>query len=74
MLQALLIERFGLKYHFETREERVYWLVRSGKRLKMTPARDTTIVPFMTVRTFHGGVETARWWERIPPWPIRHSS
>jgi len=56
MLQALLIERFGLKYHFETREGRVYWLVRSGKRLKMTAAKDTTIVPFMTVRTFHDGV------------------
>jgi uncharacterized protein (TIGR03435 family) len=29
--------------------------VRKGKRLKMTPAKDTIRVPFMTVRTFHDG-------------------
>jgi len=56
MLQALLVERFGLKYHFETREGRVCWLVRKGKQLKMTPAKDTTVAPTMVVTTYHDGV------------------
>lgn len=55
MLQALLIERFGLQYHFETRPGRVYWLVRSGKQLRMAAAKDTATVPYMNVMVYHGG-------------------
>lgn len=56
MLQALLIQRFGLQYHLETREGRVYWMVRNGKQLKLSPAKDPTLVPFMNVNVYHGGV------------------
>jgi uncharacterized protein (TIGR03435 family) len=58
MLQSLLIERFGLRYHFETREERVYWMVRNGGQLRLTPAKDRTMVPFMNVNVYQGGVGT----------------
>ncbi len=39
MLQALLIDRFQLKFHRETKTGRVYLLERSGKTLRLRPAR-----------------------------------
>ncbi len=41
LLLALLIERFGLKYHVETRELAVYDLVPAKDGLKLTPAADS---------------------------------
>jgi uncharacterized protein (TIGR03435 family) len=38
MLQALLIDRFQLKVHRETKTGDVYLLERSGKTLRLTPA------------------------------------
>lgn len=57
MLQALLIDRFGLRYHFETREGHVYWLVRTSKQLKLTKAKDPTKPPYMNVKVYHNGVD-----------------
>jgi uncharacterized protein (TIGR03435 family) len=40
MLLALLVERFQLKYHRETRQGPVYLLVRTDKKLKLEEAKD----------------------------------
>jgi uncharacterized protein (TIGR03435 family) len=47
MLQALLIDRFQLRVHWETRTGQVYLLVKSGKAipLKLTDARSTKSPP-----------------------------
>ena len=42
MLQSLLMERFRLKYHRDSREGRVYILVKTNKPLKMTGAKGRT--------------------------------
>jgi uncharacterized protein (TIGR03435 family) len=39
MLQTLLVDRFRLRYHTETKEGPVYLLVRSGKELDMQEAK-----------------------------------
>ena len=39
MLQALLIDRFQLRFHRETRTGTVYLLEKSGKTLKLKPAK-----------------------------------
>ncbi len=39
MLQALLIDRFQLKFHTETKTGRVYLLEKSGRPLRLRPAR-----------------------------------
>lgn len=41
LLLALLVERFGLKYHVETKEMATYDLQPSKKGLKLTPAADS---------------------------------
>lgn len=41
LLLALLVERFGLKYHAETKDMATYDLVPSKKELKLTPAADS---------------------------------
>jgi uncharacterized protein (TIGR03435 family) len=41
MLQALLIDRFQLKYHRETKTGDVYLLERSGKTLRLQPSQGT---------------------------------
>lgn len=41
LLLALLVERFGLKYHAETKEMATYDLLPSKKGLKLTPAADS---------------------------------
>ncbi|HUN85384.1 MAG TPA: TIGR03435 family protein [Terracidiphilus sp.] len=56
MLQALLIDRFGLKYHFKTKEGKVYWMVRKDKELRLTGAKDKTQLPFVNVNVYHDGV------------------
>ncbi len=42
MLQALLIDRFQLKFHRETKTGTVFVLEKSGKALKLHPTKDTT--------------------------------
>jgi uncharacterized protein (TIGR03435 family) len=39
MLQALLVDPFQLKFHREQRPETVYFLERSGKRLRLQPSK-----------------------------------
>jgi len=45
MLQSLLRDRFGLKFHFETREGEVYILTRGTKPLQLKPPKDTASNP-----------------------------
>lgn len=46
MLQALLAERFQLKYHREEREGAVYFLVKANKKLKLEAAKDKEAFPW----------------------------
>jgi uncharacterized protein (TIGR03435 family) len=53
MLQAALVDRFQLQYHWETKEGQVYLLVRTGKELNLQPAKDKNDYPW--VGSFGGG-------------------
>jgi uncharacterized protein (TIGR03435 family) len=55
MMQALLRDRFGFKYHVEKLEQPVYYLRQSGKPLKLNPPRDPKSRAFMNVITYAGG-------------------
>ena len=55
MLQALLRDRFGLRYHIQPLEQPVFFLRRTGKPLRLKPPKDPTSRPFMGVLTFAGG-------------------
>jgi uncharacterized protein (TIGR03435 family) len=55
MLQALLRDRFGLKYHVTKQEEPVFFLQRSGKPLKLTPTKDPKGFTRVAVLTFSDG-------------------
>jgi len=55
MLQALLRDRFGLKYRIETQEQPVFFLQRSGKPLKLMPPKDPKGFTFMGVNTYSDG-------------------
>uniref|UniRef100_Q029G9 Peptidase M56, BlaR1 n=1 Tax=Solibacter usitatus (strain Ellin6076) TaxID=234267 RepID=Q029G9_SOLUE len=46
MLQSLLVGRFGLKYHRETREGPVYLLVKGNKALKLVDSKDKNRYPW----------------------------
>jgi uncharacterized protein (TIGR03435 family) len=46
MLQSLLVERFGLKYHRETREGPVYLLVKGNRASKLVDSKDTSRYPW----------------------------
>ncbi len=46
MLQALLADRFQLKYHDEEREGTVYFLIRTNKKLRLEPAKDKDAYPW----------------------------
>jgi uncharacterized protein (TIGR03435 family) len=58
MLQSLLISRFGLKYHVESREGPVYFLEKSkgglNKAVKPTDPKDRGNVPKMVVVMYGG--------------------
>jgi uncharacterized protein (TIGR03435 family) len=43
MLQSLLIDRFGLKYHYETKDGPVYLLLKGSGQLQLQPAKDKTL-------------------------------
>jgi uncharacterized protein (TIGR03435 family) len=47
MLQALLADRFQLQLHRESKEGPVYFLVKSGKPLALTPAKDRDEYPWV---------------------------
>lgn len=40
MLQSLLRDRFGFKFHLETKEGEIYLLSRGGKSLQLKPSKD----------------------------------
>ena len=46
MLQALLADRFQLKYHLGEREGSVYFLVKTNKKLRLEPAKDKDAFPW----------------------------
>ena len=56
MLQRLLRDRFGLKYHMETRDGEVYLLTRGTKALQLKPPKNTDLDPRALVFTGSGGV------------------
>lgn len=56
MLQALLRDRFGFRYHLEKAERPVLILRRSGKPLKLNPPKDPTAGAHMSVNSYRGGV------------------
>ena len=57
MLQTLLIERFQLRLHRETKTGSVYLLEKSGKTLRLTPTKYTIDQPVNGTAGFSGEVE-----------------
>jgi uncharacterized protein (TIGR03435 family) len=51
MLQGLLRDRFGFKFHLETKEGEVYILTRGSKPLQLKPAKDLEADPRAIVFT-----------------------
>jgi uncharacterized protein (TIGR03435 family) len=45
MLQTLLIDRFQLKFHYETKTGQIYLLKRSGKTLRIRPTDPDAVPP-----------------------------
>jgi uncharacterized protein (TIGR03435 family) len=56
MLQNLLRDRFGFKFHFETKEGEVYLLSRGRKTLQLMPPKDTAADPRAIVMVKQGGI------------------
>ena len=56
MLQSLLRDRFGLKFHFETKEGEVYILIRGSKPLQLKPPKDAASDPRAIVAVKRGGI------------------
>ena len=56
MLQSLLHDRFGLKFHFESREGEVYLLTRGNKPLKLVPPKDPSADPRTLVTIWPGNL------------------
>jgi len=57
MLQSLLIDRFQLKYHFETRDGQIYLLERGKGKLNLQPPSDKTAYPWAggNYKDWYGG-------------------
>ncbi|GGH07363.1 TIGR03435 family protein [Silvibacterium dinghuense] len=55
MLQALLRDRFGLKYHLEKTEQPVYFLERNGKPLKLDTPKHPEWPPRTIVMVYSDG-------------------
>jgi len=62
MLQSLLVERFGLKYHIEDRDGSVYLLTRGTKPLAMTSLAHPNSVPYLIGFIHQGGVVNGEIW------------
>ncbi len=56
MLENLLCDRFGLKFHFRTREGEVYLLTRSGKPLQLKTPKYPAADPRAIVMIKQGGI------------------
>ena len=56
MLQSLLRDRFGLKFHFETKEGETRILVRGSKPLQLKQPKDPASNPWIFVATKPGGI------------------
>jgi uncharacterized protein (TIGR03435 family) len=56
LLQSLLRDRFGLKYHIETKEGEVYLLSHSNKELQLKPPKDPAADPRAIVMMKQGGI------------------
>ena len=56
MLQSLLRDRFGFKFHFETKEGEVYILTRGNKPLQLKPPKDAALDPRAIVVIKQGGI------------------
>jgi uncharacterized protein (TIGR03435 family) len=72
MLQALLIDRFQLKYHIDTREVQTYLLVRGKGKLNLQPPADKSAYPWAggDYRTWYGGknISMPKLAERLSEW------
>jgi len=72
MLQALLIDRFQLKFHFETREGQIYLLERGKGKLNLQPPKDKSAYPWAggDYRTWYGGknISMPKLAERMGNW------
>ncbi len=60
MLQSLLRDRFGFKFHLETKEGDVYILTRGSKPLQLNSPKDTTFTPSAIV-IMKQGSDARRW-------------
>jgi uncharacterized protein (TIGR03435 family) len=56
MLQSLLRDRFGFKFHMETKEGEVYVLTRGSKPLELKPPKDAASDPRAIVLIRQGGI------------------
>jgi uncharacterized protein (TIGR03435 family) len=56
MLQSLLADRFGFKFHLETKEGEVYILTRGTKPLQLKPPKDPASDPRAIVMMKQGGI------------------
>jgi uncharacterized protein (TIGR03435 family) len=56
MLQSLLRDRFGFKFHFESKEGDVYILTRGGELHELKPPKDPTAIPSAVVYMKLGGI------------------
>jgi len=56
MLQSLLVDRFGFKFHTATKEGEVYILTRGTKPLQLKPPKDPASDPRAIVYLNQGGI------------------
>jgi uncharacterized protein (TIGR03435 family) len=56
MLQSLLRDRFGLKYHMTTKDGEIYILTRGSKPLQLKPPKDPAADPRAIVMMKQGGI------------------
>ena len=56
MLRSLLVERFGFKFHFETKTGEVYFLTRGKKTLQLKPPKEPASDPRAIVFMKVGGI------------------
>jgi uncharacterized protein (TIGR03435 family) len=56
MLRSLLADRFGLKFHLETKTGEVYLLTRGNKPLQLKPPKDPAADPRAIVFIYQGGI------------------